>query len=128
MKKWKYSLSELGSQVLDILLKAVSHHWDNVVMVAKYIWEQTSKKVMLNILDKEVKEALEKHEQILTHKFNAFLVLLNDVELVVKSNINAWTNIYGLNVINPTKEVVQVDDVNDDEEDREDQTISEDLP
>ena len=36
-------------------------------------------------------------------------------------------NIYGLNVIKPTEEVVQVDDVNDDKEEQEDQIASEDL-
>ena len=29
MTKWKFSLSELGSQVPNILLKEISHHWEN---------------------------------------------------------------------------------------------------
>jgi len=128
MENWKYSSSELGSQVPDILLKEVSHCWENTVMVAKNIHDQTLRKVMPDLSDKEVKEALKRHGQALTPKLNAILILSNDIESVVKSNTNAWKKNYGLNVVKPTKEVVKVDDVNDDEEDMEDQSISEDLP
>ena len=55
---------------------------------------------MPNLLDKEVKEALKKHEQVLTPKFNAFQILSNDIENVMQSSTNAWKNIYGLNVPN----------------------------
>ena len=67
-------------------------------MTAKDIHDQTLRTIMPNLLDKEVKEALKKHEQTLTLKFNAFLILPNDIEFVVKSNTNTWKSIYGFNV------------------------------
>lgn len=38
---------------------------------------------MLDLSNKEVKEALTKHEQNLTPKFNPFLILSKDIESIV---------------------------------------------
>lgn len=75
---------------------------------------------MLELSDKEVKESLTKHEQKLTFKFNAFLILSNDIESIVQYNKNKWKNIYGLHEIKPNQEVVQVDDVDDEEGEQND--------
>lgn len=112
--KWKYSLSELTTQVPDAILKAVTPICDNVVNVARGIREQTLRQLMPNLSDKEVKESLKKNEQKLTPKFNTFLILSKDIEPDVKSNIIAWKDIYGLH--KPTKEVVQIEDVEKDDE------------
>ena len=72
---------------------------------------------MPNLSYKEVNEALKKHEQTLTPKLNAFLIMSNNIEYVVQSNKNAWKKIYGLNVLKATKVAIQINDVNDDEED-----------
>ena len=62
MEKWKYSLSELISQVLDNILKEVAPIWENVVNVAKDIREKILRQLMPRLSNKEVKESLNKNE------------------------------------------------------------------
>ena len=63
---------------------------------------------MPNVTDKEVKEYLKKNEKKLTPKFNTCLILLKDIESMVKSNTTTWKNIYRWH--KPSDYVVQVDD------------------
>ena len=49
----------------------------------------------------------------MTPRFNAFLILSKDIELVVKSRKNTLKNIYGFH--KSTKEVVQIDEEKDGE-------------
>ena len=44
----------------------------------------------------------------LNPKFNAFLIIYKEIELVLNSNTIAWKNIYGLH--KPTNQVVQIDE------------------
>ena len=59
----------------------------------------------------------------MTPKFNAFMILSKDIELVVKSNTTTWKNIYGLH--KPSEEVVQIDDEKEDIE-KDDEEINDD--
>lgn len=93
MAKWIYSPSELWGKVLDNILKEESHFKDNAIMVAKDIQEQTLRKVIPNLSDKEVNEALKMHQHSLAPQFSAFLFFSNDIESVVQSNPYAWKNI-----------------------------------
>ena len=114
MAKWKYCPKEQIKIVLDILSKTITHHWDNALNVVRDIREQILRQLMPTISNKEVKESVNMNEQKLTPKFNAFLILSKDIESIVHSNIISWKNIYGLH--KPTKEVVQIDDVEKDDE------------
>ena len=51
---------------------------------------------MLSLSDKEVKESLKKNEEKLTLKFNTCMILINDIEHVVKNATNTWKSIYNL--------------------------------
>ena len=76
---------------------------------------------MPNISNNEVKESLKKNEPKSTPRFNALLILSKDIESVVKSNTIAWKKIYELH--KPTKEVVQIDDVEKNDEEINDDEI-----
>ena len=49
---------------------------------------------MLSLTNKEVKEFLKKNEEKLTLRFNTCLILMKDVEHVVKNSTNTWKNVY----------------------------------
>ena len=49
---------------------------------------------MLSLTDKEVKESLKKNEEKLTMRFNTCLILMKDIEHVVRNANNTWKNIY----------------------------------
>ena len=51
---------------------------------------------MPSLSDKEVKESLKKNEETITLRFNTYLILLNDIEHVIKNATNTWKNIYVL--------------------------------
>lgn len=48
---------------------------------------------MPNLNDKEVKESLNKNEENLIVRFNTCLILLNEIEHVVKNATNTWKNV-----------------------------------
>ena len=92
--KWKYSPDEL-TQVPDVLLKEVKPQWDNAIKFNKDISEKTLRQLMLSLNEKEVKESLKMNEKKITSEFNTCLILLKDIESMVKSNTTIWKNIYG---------------------------------
>ena len=56
-------------------------------------YEETLRKPMLSLDDKDVKESLKKNEENLTLRFNTCHILLNDIEHVEKNATNPWKNI-----------------------------------
>ena len=84
LAKWKYSSSELTNQVPVIILNKIVPCCKNAINISQDMREQTLRKVMEKLSDKEVKEALTKHEQKLTRKFNAILTFLNYIEYIVQ--------------------------------------------
>ena len=69
---------------------------------------------MLSLNDKEVKESLKKNEEKVTLRFNTFLVLLNDIEHIVRNVTNTWKNIYHLQKLSDF--VVTISDKHDDDD------------
>ena len=51
---------------------------------------------MPSLSEKEVKESLNKNEEKLTLRFNTCLILMKDIEHVVKNATNTWKNLYVL--------------------------------
>lgn len=62
----------------------------------------------------EVKESLRKNEDKMTLRFNTCLVLIKDIEHIVKSAIETWKNFYHLH--NPIDFPVTMNDDEDEEE------------
>ena len=62
MEKWKYEPSELKGHAPKNILNVVSHHWNNVAKIEKDIEEKTLRKLMPNLYDKEIMEAMSNHE------------------------------------------------------------------
>ena len=67
-------------------------------------------------MDKEIKDSLKKNEQKLTLKFNTCLVLMKDIEHVVRNATNTWKNVYLLHKLSDFPVNVNDDDDNDDEQ------------
>lgn len=73
---------------------------------------------MPSLNEKEVKkETLNSNEEKFTLKFNTCLVLMKDIEFVVKYITTTWKNIYNLH--QPSDFIFHVSD-KDDEDDKED--------
>ena len=104
-------------------MKAVKPRWENAKKTVKDIFEQTLKKLMSSLSKKEVKESLKKNEKNFTLKLNGCMILLKDIESMVKVATTTWKNIYQLH--QPSNFVVHVDD-NDDEDEEEEVEIKDD--
>ena len=72
---------------------------------------------MSSLKNAEVNKALKENENKMTLRFNTCLILIKDVELVVKSAKNTWKKIYHLH--KPSEHLVEIKD-DDDEKDQED--------
>ena len=105
---------------------------------------------MLKLSDKEVNESLKKIEEKLTLRFNTCLILMKDIEHVVKNANNTWKNIYILHkqrdfIVNVSdkdedddghekdeevdnEEVTHYDSIDDKEEEQGQEATKEDLP
>ena len=57
MGKWKYSPNQINQQFPDALMNKVKPRWEHAMQNAKDIHEQTLRKLMPNLNDKEVKES-----------------------------------------------------------------------
>ena len=69
---------------------------------------------MPSLSDKEVKESLKKNEEKLTLRCHTCLILMKNIEDVVRNENNIWKNIYLLH--KKSDFPVQVDDKDDEEE------------
>lgn len=79
---------------------------------------------MPNLTEVEVQKALKEHENMMILKFNTCLILMKNVESVVKNAIDVWRDVYNLH--KPTEDPVEIkdDDSDKDEDDEEDNTPS----
>ena len=73
---------------------------------------QTLKQLVPNLTDAEVKKALKDNENKMILKFNTCLVLMKNIENVVKNYIDVWKDVFHLP--KPSEDPVEV---KDDEED-----------
>ena len=74
---------------------------------------------MPNLTDKEVKESLKKNEEKLTLRFNTCLVLMKDIEHVVRNTTNTWKNVYVFRKLSDF--LVNVNDEDDDDKGQKDE-------
>ena len=88
MGKWKYSLDQLAHQIPNVLIEKIKPRWENAMKIVKEIYEKTLTQLMPSLNDKEVKESLNKNEEMLTLRFNTYLVLLNDIGHIVRNATN----------------------------------------
>lgn len=117
MGKWKYSPDQLTQQIPNALMDKIKPRWEHAMKNAKDIHQQTLRKLMPNFNDKEVKESLKKNEEKLTLRFNTCLILLKEIEHVVKNATNTWKNFYLPH--NLSDFVVSVSDKDDDDDQEE---------
>lgn len=94
--KWKYSPDQLVQQISNELMQELKPRWENAKKIAKDIFEQTLGQPMPSLSDKEVKESMKKNEEKHTLKFNTCMILVNDIEHVVKTTTTTWKNVYKL--------------------------------
>ena len=119
MGQLKYSPDQLASQIPSVLLEKNRPRWEHAKKIVKDIYAQTLRQLLLSILDAEVKESLKKNEDKMTLKFNTCLILMKDIEHVVKNATNTWRNVYHLH--KPSKFLVEVKDDDDDDEDKDEE-------
>lgn len=89
------------------------------------IYDQTVRKLMPSLDDKEVKESLNKNEEKLALRFNTCIILLNGIEHVIKNSTNTWKNIYLIH--KPSDFVVNISnkDKGDDEQEKDEEIDNE---
>lgn len=120
MGKWKYSPDQLTQQIPNALMNKITPRWEHAMQTAKDIHEKTLKQLMPNLTDKEVKESLKKNEEKLTLRFNTCVILLKEIEHVVKNKMNTWKNVYLLHKLsNFPVSLSDKDDEDDQEKDEE---------
>ena len=96
MGKWKYSPDQLPSQIPTILLEKIKVRWENTQQTVKDIFAQTLRQLVPTLTDVEVNKALKDNESKMTLKFNTCLVLMKDIEYVLKNAKNTWRNVFHL--------------------------------
>ena len=69
--------------------------------------------------DVEVNKSLKENEDKMNLKFNTFLILMKDIEYVVKNATNTWENIYHL--YKPSEHLVEIKDDDDDKDEEDDE-------
>lgn len=115
MGKWKYSPDQISSHIPSILMDKIRPRWDFAMQTTRDIYGKNLRHFVPSITDTEIKESIKKNEENLTLKFNTCLILIKDIEHVVKNATNTWKNIYRLH--KPSDFLVDVKD--DDEEEKE---------
>lgn len=97
----------------------INPRWEFSMKTTRDIYEKTLRQCMSSLSNKEIKESLKKNKEKLTMRFNTCLVLLNDIEHIVRNATNSWKNIYLLHKLSDF--VVSVSDKEeDDDEQKED--------
>lgn len=111
--KWKYSPDQIAYEISNELLEKLKPRWEFSTQIVKDIYVQTLRKFLPSIIDAEVKESLKKNEDKMTLRFNTCLVLVKDIECIVKSSTKTWKNFYHFH--NPSDFPVDVKDDEDEE-------------
>lgn len=147
--KWKYSLNQLAQQILNDLMEKIKPRWEHAMETTKDIYEQTLRQLMPSLSNKEVNES-KQNEEKLTLKFNTCLILMNDIEHVVRNATNTWKNNFNLqkqsdfvvHVSNKDEddgehekkeetndeEIIHYDNIDDEENEHGQESTKEDLP
>ena len=115
--KQKYSLDQLAQQIPNELMEKIKPRWEHARKTSKDIYEQILRQLVLSLSDNQVKESLKKNEEKTTFKFNTCLILINDIEHVVKNATNTWKNIYILH--KQSDFIVNVSDKDEDDDEHE---------
>lgn len=118
MGKWKYSLDQLASQAPTVLLDKIKVRWENTQKIVKDIFAQMLRKLVPTLTDSEVNKALKDIENKIILKFNTCLVLMKDIEYVVKNATNAWRNVFHLHKL--SEYPIEIKDDDDDSDKDED--------
>ena len=108
----------MASQIPGVLLDKVRIRWENARKTFKDIFSQTLRKLMPNLKNAEVNKALKENEGKMTLRFNTCLILIKNIESIVKSSTTTWKNIYQLN--EPSVETIIIKDIEDDSDEGED--------
>ena len=124
MGKWKFSPDQLATQIPIVLLEKIKVRWENTKQTIKDIFAQTLKYLVPTLTDVEVNKALKDHENKMTLKFNTCLVVMKDIEYVVRNSMNTWRNVFHLHKLSeyPIEIKDDDDDSDKDEDNDEDST------
>ena len=119
MGKWKYSPDQLTLQIPSVLMDKIKPRWEFAKKMAKDIYEKTLRQHMPSLIDREVKESIKKNEEKLTLKFNTCIVLMKDIEHVVKNAKNTWKKVYLLHKMDDFSVTISEKDDDDDKEEKD---------
>ena len=119
MGQWKYSPNQLASQIPSLLLEKIRPRWEFSKQTIKDIYAQTLKQLLPSISDAEVNKSLNKNENKMTVKFNSCLILMKDIEYVVRNATNNWRNFYHLH--KPSEYPIEIKDDEDDDYEKDDE-------
>ena len=114
----KYSPDQFASQILAELLDKIKVRWESTVQTVKDIFEQQLKQLVPNLSDAEARKEMKEHEGRMILKFNTCLILMKNIESVVKNATDVWIDVFHLN--KPTDETIEIKDDDSDQEDEED--------
>ena len=118
MGKWKYSPNQIAPQISNVLLTRLKLRWEFYMQIAKDIYEQSLRQLLSSRTNVKVKEAMKKNEEKMTIRFHTWLILIKDIEHVVRDATNMCKNIYLLH--KPSEDLVEIKDDDDDGDKDED--------
>jgi hypothetical protein len=87
------------------------------MQTAKDIYEQSLRQLLPSLSNAEVKDVMKKNEDKMTIRFHTCLILIKDIECIVKDAIEMWKGIYHLH--KPSDHPVEIKDDGSDEDNEE---------
>ena len=119
MGQWKYSPNQMASQIPSDLLDEIKVRWENTKQTVKDIYAQTLRQLVPTLTNVEVNKASKENENKMTLKFNTCLVLMKDIEYVVRNATNTWRNVFHLCKLSEYLVEIKDDDDSDKDEDND---------
>ena len=125
MGQWKYSPDQMATQIPGLLLEKFKLRWENSKQTIKDIYAQTLRQLVPSLTNAKVNKALKENMNKMTLKFNTFLILIKEIEYVVKSTMNTWKSIYHLHKLGVEPVEIKDDEDDSDENKEEEEAITE---
>ena len=97
----------MASQLPSVLLDKVGIRWENAKKTVEDIYAQTLRQLMQTLTNVEVNKALKENEGKMTLKFNTCLILIKNIESIVKSATTTWKNIYQLHELSTETVIIK---------------------
>ena len=97
----------MASKLPSVILDEVRIRWENAKKTVEDIYAQTLRQLMQTLTNVEVNKALKENEGKMTLKFNTCLILIKNIESIVKSATTTWKNIYQLHELSTETVIIK---------------------